>query len=35
VLSCGLLFGLFLSRNIGGFAGEMQVFENLAAEAKE
>jgi hypothetical protein len=26
---------LFLNREIGGFAGKMQMFENLAAEAKE
>ena len=26
---------LFLDREIGGFGGKMQMFENLAAEAKE
>jgi len=26
---------LFLSRNVGGSAGEMQMFENLTAEAEK
>ena len=28
-----LFYDLFLGRNVDGFAGEMQMFENLAAEA--
>jgi hypothetical protein len=28
-------YDLFLDRKVGGFAGEMQMFENLAAEAEK
>ena len=28
-------YDLFLGRNVGGFTGEMQMFENLAAEAEK
>ncbi len=31
--ACASFYDLFLDRNVGGFAGEMQMFENLAAEA--
>ena len=31
----GLFYELFLDRKVGGFTGEVQMFENLAAEAEE